>query len=259
MNQHSIDKITEFVDRSNQRVFTRLFNEIPTGVILGGINAADQDVFYDCLGQELRKKYPMAVLKSGVGQTIRGIMKTMMEQFMSEEHLVVDERELTLQESIQTSTKPGKIADYDIVKLVDWASLRPSTPMVLLIPNFETFDVQILKTLILILGGRKKHLPIVLLLGVATGVDSIHQALPGTVISRIAIEKFNLEHANECVNQISRQVVMKGTLRFGAKAFSDMIEQFQLRDMSVSRFIKSMQVMKIYLVCLYGALFPRTT
>lgn len=153
-------------------------------------------------------------MTSNTGTSSRLMLKSIIEQFMLQKHeLDIEPTPLNLSEAVQElmqDVKPSKIPDYDIERLVLWTqhqlSIIPNLKLVLLIPDYESLESNLMQTLILIFSDRKHQIPITFLMGVGTCIDILHQSLPAHVISLLKIEKFHLSTATKCVDLMVKKV-----------------------------------------------------
>lgn len=123
---------------------------------------------------------------------------------------------------MQSNIKPPV---YDMRILPNW--YRHSSDIsniVVIIPDFECFDPQVVQDLVTLCRSVMvvvhlcraftncpnseyvNDLPIVVLFGIATSIDVMHQTLSPPVLGLLRIEKFKLQHSHECMNTIVEEV-----------------------------------------------------
>lgn len=75
--------------------------------------------------------------------------------------------------------------------------------LVVILPDFECFNSQVLQDFILILHVHCTNLPIMLVLGLATSISIIHSTLPYHVTSKIKVKIFETQTAPTAMNEVS--------------------------------------------------------
>lgn len=135
VNDQAADTIINFIPGH-----TFQYGEIPTAVILGAINAADHDAFYKRLQLKIGVNHPVASISFMQGSSLKPVMKKLIDQLVSDEH-------------------DGSHRDYDVQKLIHWAKAKtvtnPDFLIVIMLPDYESFDKSILEQLINILRFPK--------------------------------------------------------------------------------------------------------
>lgn len=115
--------------------------------------------------------------------------------------------------------------------------------LIVIIPDFESFNYSILQDLVLILSSHIKTLPIVLVFGVATSVSTIHKSFPFHVSSKLLIRVFQTHSAPVYMNQVLEDIFLTHTCPFqlSGKAFDLLTDVFLFYDFSVTGFIQGVK------------------
>ncbi|KAI8916128.1 origin recognition complex subunit 3 N-terminus-domain-containing protein [Gorgonomyces haynaldii] len=214
-------------------------SEIRTGVIQGTINAQDHTLFYQQLFSKSKEQIPTCLLDSHMSSP-KLVLSAMYEQIMDQKHKIEEdlvEEPLTIQ-NLTSKHKKVDLQDYDIEKLCQTVS-----EIVIIVPSFESMDHDTMSTVLSILSGRES-LKTTLLLGISSSTDIIHQTLSVSVTSQLSMQKFHLKNAEKTVDHLTKQLLVRPNtyLRMGYHTFADMLESFQIRNLSVQKFIKSYQL-----------------
>ncbi|ORX50312.1 hypothetical protein BCR36DRAFT_352357 [Piromyces finnis] len=120
--------------------------------------------------------------------------------------------------------------------------------LILFIEDFECFDVLLLQDLISIFSGYSEELPIILLIGIATSLETFHQSLPISSLSLLQIEKFKLLQSYECINEIIQKVFIEtiDDFKLGVKPYQYLLDNFNFLNLSVDSFIRGLKFSVMY-------------
>jgi origin recognition complex subunit 3 len=120
--------------------------------------------------------------------------------------------------------------------------------LILLIEDFECFDVLLLQDLISIFSGYSEELPIILLIGIATSLETFHQSLPISSLSLLQIEKFKLLQSYECINEIIEKTFIDDVddFKLGIKPYQYLLDNFNFLNLSVDSFIRGIKFSVMY-------------
>ncbi|KAJ2955962.1 hypothetical protein NQZ79_g8120 [Umbelopsis isabellina] len=216
------------------------FHEIPTALVFAGINTPDHDNLFTQIATRLIQssksadKTPnyVALLQSRDCSNLRFTMRNMIEQFLGsevefdndeeeevdddildeDEELGGDSKDPTSQSFSLNTTRGrrGRLPNYDMQILDGWyrhviksQSNSLSLPnLVVIIQDFESFDPSILEDLFEICSEYRSRLPIVLLIGIATSSNALHQSLSKSALSLLRTEKFWLQQSDVWFNRV---------------------------------------------------------
>ncbi|KAJ3414670.1 Origin recognition complex subunit 3 [Chytridiales sp. JEL 0842] len=194
------------------------YPELPTGLILAGMNHTDNTVLFDKIASTLStgSSHRVAMLRNLDCGDLKGTLKKMIEGFMQTESAEDEEDEEAQNEGVlHVKIKGSKPAPYDIRVLEGWYkhASRGKQPgdmnLVVIVPEFERFEPKVFQDFVQICSARKHQLPIVLLLGLATTLDAVHQTLHKTTLSLLQCEKFHLVNSDACIDSIVDEVFLR--------------------------------------------------
>lgn len=75
--------------------------------------------------------------------------------------------------------------------------------LVVILPDFELYNAEIFKKIITILISHRETLPIVLVIGVATSLSALQNALSYRVINRTKMQIFHVEPSASSLNKVT--------------------------------------------------------
>ncbi|XP_025829507.1 origin recognition complex subunit 3 isoform X2 [Agrilus planipennis] len=115
--------------------------------------------------------------------------------------------------------------------------------LVVVIPDFESFNDKILQDFVLIISSYLNVLPFALVFGVATSTSALHKSLPHHVSSRISVKVFQSQTSVVYLNNILENIFLTADCPFhlGGRIFSLFIDQFLFYDLSVKGFIRNVK------------------
>ncbi|KAJ3322102.1 Origin recognition complex subunit 3 [Boothiomyces sp. JEL0866] len=207
-HQNSIKDISQFLYNSNA-----LRNHLPlleTAIILTGYNRSDHDSFYS----QLMKNPDFLFAKLSHINSLKDVVKSINQQISSNEEL--EASELEFQRVLEIQRKTGK-------------------QIVVIIPHFEEFNLQILEKLIHLLIQSSQ---IKLLIGTFT-LDQINSLSPRALNSLIT-KPFQLENSKEILDEITR-VIMNMDFKLGYTPFKAIFDNFNLSFLSIEMFRNSVK------------------
>ncbi|ORX85318.1 hypothetical protein BCR32DRAFT_265718 [Anaeromyces robustus] len=272
-------KLNKTYDNDNKESKLQLpFKEIPTGLIFSGINP-DHKRIYNQIVLKL-KTVPtnhVATLESkdciNLKNTMKIIIEQLMEKNMTEENEIIDTTEFYKKSKLK---KNNKAPNYDPYILLGWYKhlIKDSSSsiniedslnekdnsklnikknsdnhkIILFIEDFECFDVLLLQDLISIFSGYSEELPIILLIGIATSLETFHQSLPISSLSLLQIEKFKLLQSYECINEIIEKIFIENVdfFKLGIKPYQYLLDNFNFLNLSVDSFIRGIKFSVMY-------------
>ncbi|XP_032238004.2 origin recognition complex subunit 3 isoform X2 [Nematostella vectensis] len=219
-----------------------VIREIPTAVLITGVNMPDHDIIFSQLVTDLSLVTPYtAVMKSKDCTAMKSTMKNMMVQFMDCE--IDDDEEIRSprQAHSKLSSMPQLCRWYTRRCQSEGPNVSPA--MVIIFEDFEGFPAHIVQDFITICSQYADHLPLVLVFGVATSVAAIHQVLPHSVSTLLSIQRFQSQPSLVCLQEIISQVLMtpKYSFKLGAKVFRFLYENFLFHDFSLQNFSTGLQ------------------
>ncbi|KAJ3358693.1 Origin recognition complex subunit 3 [Allomyces javanicus] len=241
--QTTVDAVTQFTRDAWTGPATASMSatkEIPTAVILSGINVSDNLVAFDMierrLATELAHAAPVVVLTSADLATIRQTLRAMIGKLTGD-------------------------ASDDVDDLVAWLTQQSpaSTAVPILIPELESCDLAVVSHLIRIMkriGGDPAHgggIPFVLILGISTLPDVLARGLDHQALNVIHTTSFQLSKAKDILDYLFRRLFIDPTssqadasanddgtaqhalgLRFAASIIEFVVSRFHYSNLSVT-------------------------
>ncbi|KAJ3151348.1 Origin recognition complex subunit 3 [Geranomyces variabilis] len=225
------------------------YRELPTGLVFAGINPQDHDRLFAQVRNRLETSADIAdcvvaTLPAARCANIKSASRYLIEQFLGT-HSFLDDESV---EDIPTRTDfslecNAKLPNYDLQRLTGWHQrIGGQKTLVVILPDFESFDSSVLETLLSILSILHRKVPFVLLFGVATSIDIVYQSLSRENWNSLRIEKFKSQQSQECVNAIVEEIIMRhpvcvdgapASFKFGLDSFRFLMDNFQLHTLSV--------------------------
>ncbi|KAF9931661.1 Origin recognition complex subunit 3 [Mortierella alpina] len=270
MNAIVLSAIYRFVQSAYTPLATRAVmpvQELPAGLIFAGINVPDHDLMFQQIARTLTSPTEptmesleqqskdsngqlinegtwnhVVVLQSKDCANLKSALKCMIEQFLG----------LGVAGTINPLEAGMKLQNYDMVVLERWyqsllelqheqRDQRPT--LVVIIQDFESFDQDTLQDLITICSNYQDRIPFVLLLGLATSIDALHQGLPKSVLSLLRTKTFLMQQSSECLTAIVEDLFIHANagLMVGALPLKQLIDQFIHYNFSVGGFVSNLK------------------
>ncbi|KAK8381467.1 hypothetical protein O3P69_018502 [Scylla paramamosain] len=137
---------------------------------------------------------------------------------------------------------PRKKIKSSIISQLPERSSKP--PLVVILEDLESFHPRVLSDLVLICSEYRQAVPIVLVFGVATTPDKVHQSLSHNASACLAMEVFRAEPSTHYLTRVIEKVLMSTKLPFhlGGRPFKLLLDIFLYNDLSVENFIKGLKV-----------------
>ncbi|KAL7750768.1 Origin recognition complex subunit 3 [Sorochytrium milnesiophthora] len=204
--------------------------EIPTALIFGGVNVTDHQQFYAGFTDRLAEHALVAALTPTACTTLKATMKSLVEQVVR---------------AHAKDTAPMKLASHDMHTLHLWYqyALAPDStgekvPLVVLVDEYEAFDTTILSDLVLMMSEYGSKLPFVLVVGVSTSMDAVHQGLTKHVISRLQLAKFTVGSSGASLDAIFHNLFLTSRpgVRFSAGVVDFLLARFSHSNLSITEF-----------------------
>ncbi|KAJ3371519.1 Origin recognition complex subunit 3 [Allomyces arbusculus] len=242
--QTTVDAVTQFTRdawTSATSASVSATKEIPTAVILSGINVSDNLVAFDMIERRLTTDLahgaPVVVLASADLATIRQTLRAMIGKLTGD-------------------------ASDDVDDLVAWFAQQSPVPTAvpILLPELESCDLAVVSHLIRIMkrmggdparGGGK--IPFVLILGISTLPDVLARGLDHQALNAIHTTSFQLSKAKDILDYLFRRLFIDPTssqaeantngggngphtlgLRFAASIIEFVVSRFHYSNLSVT-------------------------
>ncbi|KAJ2892095.1 Origin recognition complex subunit 3, partial [Coemansia aciculifera] len=253
VNQVGVSEVCNYVSSSYTRVesvergqLDQPFAEMSTAVAFAGVNTGDHSKLFESLQTQLTSSgHHVALLESQYCTSLAGMLKCMLDQVLTS----LDEGQDSTANTRSGAFTGGKTIAYDmgLLKLrwdeVATGARTRSSRVVVILQDFEGFAPMVVDDFVRIATSYCHSVPIVVVFGLATSYESIHQSLTKASISMLNVEKFNLQRSKECIDAAIQSVFVRatGTLSFGAEAYKSLLDQFLLYNFSITGFVKKLK------------------
>ncbi|KAF7732774.1 Origin recognition complex subunit 3 [Apophysomyces ossiformis] len=146
--------------------------------------------------------------------------------------------------------KPARLPNYDLQILEGWYkhvianSVDDRKPnLVIILQDFESFEPVLLQDFITICSEYRTRIPIVLIIGVATSTEILHQSLSKSTLSLLRTEKFRLRQSDAWLNRALETIFLDeaSTLKFGPRPYKFLLDHFYLHDFSMGKITASLK------------------
>ena len=237
---HVVEQILTFVHEHGHRSGNSK-NEIPTACLLTGVNLPDHGDLYSHLRSKLEREtkcHVASVNSKDVASTVKALFKSVAAQ---------------LTKTVTESEESGNPVKFRSVRSLNiWyenqydSSEGDRPPLVVILEDFEMFNPKTLQDFIMTMSLLE--LPLVLVLGVATTVESIHRSLPHSVTSHLSIKKFSSVPSIQLLSELLDQLVIcnsKVPFKLGPRTLKYLLETFMFHDFSVKHFFMAYKVSSI--------------
>ncbi|OMP87239.1 Origin recognition complex subunit 3 [Diplodia seriata] len=212
--QERIDEIVEHVHRATLTAIIDYIHtaassqggssKIPTGLVVAGPSIASHAQFFDSLAQRTvgEAGSTFVALTSSECPNLKTLLKHLIRKATSAED---DGDEL-----VATRRKGPKLLNYDLQLLLDWCRERNPARVVVTFRDSEAFEGPLLADAIQLLSSWQDRIPFVLLFGVATSVEGFQEKLPSAAIRCLQGRKFDVEQADEVLEQVFLKTIDGG-------------------------------------------------
>ncbi|CAG5076045.1 Similar to ORC3: Origin recognition complex subunit 3 (Spermophilus citellus) [Cotesia congregata] len=234
MFKQILTDIKKYMSDIKENNSSDFLNEIPTAILLTGINLPDHDELFRKLALQISgiTNY-IAVVQSRDSASIKSLTEDMVFQLIngSDQVPIVKKSQCTLR------------------VLEAWYKEQcTDTPLVIVIPDFESFNPIILHDFILVLRRTMKF---VLIFGVATTLHAVHRSLPYDATSKLRVQVFYTQTQVKSLSDILEGTVFSGKTPFmlTGRAFQLLTDIFLFYDFSVDSFLQG------YKLCMFQHFF----
>ncbi|CAG4937416.1 unnamed protein product [Colias eurytheme] len=229
---------------------------IPSATLLTGVNQPDHVNQFKSLISILREEVTpyVAMVNSQDASSVKHLVESAVWQLINGENEFDNSVESVDEDSVP---KPKLKKSHCTMKtLFNWYKNKQETcspkkkkhtvvqqTLIIIIPDFESFNCNILQDFVMIVSSYVAVLPIVLVFGVATSVSALHKSFPYQVSSKLLIKVFHSHPSHVYMNQVLENVFLTHTSPFhlSGKAFELLTDVFLFYDFSVTGLIQSIK------------------
>ncbi|XP_008202890.1 origin recognition complex subunit 3 [Nasonia vitripennis] len=227
-----LSDLESFVEKI--KTMSLLTDEIPTGILLAGVNLPDHNLLLHKLEIQLQPitRY-IATVWSRDASTLKNLTDEVVCQLINgsrseDDSLLVKKSQCTFF-TLQAWHQENNISN---------------TPLVIIIPDFESFSYNILHDFILILSSYCNSIKFVLIFGVATTLHVVHRSLSYDATSKLKIQVFHTQKQVDSLSDVLDGIVLAPNIPFKltGRAFKLLIDIFIWYDFSVKSYLQSYKV-----------------
>lgn len=229
--------LREFLAHSDRDMYHDLF---PVAVLLNGINQPDHYEQFEILAEKIceNPKVQSTILRSRDAHTLKAAIECLVGGFLA-----------SADSDDEGTAKKGKLKKGHCIMraLRDWYFEQGDDEervLTAIIPDFELFNKQVLRDLILIVGSYREQLPLVLIFGVATTVSALENALPLQFTSKAKFHVFKSQSSINNLNAIVENVLLnpRNNFQLSGKSLQLLVEIFLFYDFSITGFVQGFKV-----------------
>lgn len=231
-----------FLEDSDHEMCQDLF---PVAVLLTGINQPDHYEQFEMLSEKIAEndRVRSTILMSRDASSLKSAIEHLVNGFISEEVAEDSDGEE------RGSSRKLKKSNCIMRALRDWYFAKrdaQQTDMTLsiIIPDFELFNKDVLRDLILTVSYYRSQIPLVLVFGVATTVHALENALPLQFTSKAKFHVFKSQSSINNLNSIVEKIVLDPRNHFllSGKTLQLLVEIFLFYDFSITGFVQGLKV-----------------
>lgn len=214
----------------------------PVAVLLTGINQPDHYEQFEMLSERIceNPNVRTTILLSRDASTLKSAIEHLVSGFINDGQADDSDEE----DGARSRTKLKK-GNCIMRALRDWymEKKRNSTAELVLsiiIPDFELFNKDVLRDLMLTVSYYRSQIPLVLVFGVATTVSALENTLPLQFTSKAKFHVFKSQSSINNLNSIVERIILSPRNNFmpSGKSLQLLVEIFLFYDFSIRGFIQ---------------------
>ncbi|XP_006010257.1 origin recognition complex subunit 3 isoform X2 [Latimeria chalumnae] len=239
-------------------------SEIPTAVLVLGVNVPDHDKTFQSLSELLQESVTPYVVffQAKECKDLKQVLQKLLVSFLNcEAELEFDEEESTKHHS--SGISQWKL-HTSMASLCGWytsvtKNFSPGTqskkrkssaancqnpPVVVIFEDLESFSPKVLQDFVVVCSQYIQKLPLVLIFGIATSPITIHRMLPHSVTSLLCLELFQSVPCTQHLATVIDKLVLTAQFpfRLNGKVLQVLLSIFLYHDFSVRNFIKGIEL-----------------
>ncbi|EFN63928.1 Origin recognition complex subunit 3 [Camponotus floridanus] len=234
MFQQVMSNLETFVSKIKSNPLNTTSYEIPTAILLTGVNVPDHTTLFDTAISKLSEiTSHVAMLWSKDCNNLKNIIEDTIYQF--------------IQKSKSDDVSQLRKSQCTMRALKEWfvEYEDPEDPLIIILPDFESFSTNILHDFILVLSSYRNTLKFVLIFGVATTLHIVHRSLTYDVTSKLVV--FHTQTQVEALSDVLENTVFSSKIPFKliGRAFQLLTDIFLFYDFSVDNFLQNFKICMI--------------
>ncbi|XP_072764702.1 origin recognition complex subunit 3 isoform X2 [Anoplolepis gracilipes] len=236
MFQQVMFNLETFVSKIKSSPLHTTSYEIATAILLTGVNVPDHTTLFDTAVSKLSNiTSHIAVLWSKDCNSVKNIIEDTVYQFIQKSNSD-DVPQVRKSQCTMRALKEW---------LVEYEDLED--PLIIILPDFESFSINILHDFILVLSSYRDTLKFVLIFGVATTLHIVHRSLTYDVTSKLVVQVFHTQTQVETLSDVLESTVFSSKIPFKliGRAFQLLTDIFLFYDFSVDNFLQNFKICMI--------------
>ncbi|XP_065339702.1 origin recognition complex subunit 3 [Cloeon dipterum] len=233
-----LENVSVFLGRTSSTAI----NEIPTAVVLTGINLPDHAVIFEAVEKKLIEDISphVVLLSSRTCSTARHLFGQILNQCQfGDSEMEIESAEDS--DDIETPHLRKRATKCTFSEISLWYKNQGSDkPIVVVLTDFEAFTPTVVEDFIYLASEYKSEVPVALVFGVATTETTVHSALPHRIMSRLAMETFATKNSKDFLSHLINEVILssKCLFRIGGTVFKMLTDIFLFYDFSIQSFLQ---------------------
>ncbi|XP_011865960.1 PREDICTED: origin recognition complex subunit 3 [Vollenhovia emeryi] len=240
MFQQVISNLESFVSKIKATPLNVSPHEIATAILLTGVNVPDHTTLFDTTVSKLGKiTSHLAVVWSRNCNGVKSIIEDTVYQFL---------RGATYRSELNDGPEVRKSqCTMRVLKKSFAENHDPEDPLVVILPDFESFSTNVLHDFILVLSSYRSTLKFVLIFGVATTLHIVHKSLTYDVTSKLVVQVFYTQTQVKTLSDVLEGTVFSTKIPFKliGRAFQLLTDIFLFYDFSVDNFLQNYKICMI--------------
>ncbi|XP_018366065.1 PREDICTED: origin recognition complex subunit 3 [Trachymyrmex cornetzi] len=245
MFQQVISNLESFVSKIKATPLNESFHEIATAILLTGVNVPDHMTLFDTVVSKLSKITPhLAMICSRKCNSVKNIIEDTVYQFIHQNSSSESDSE---SESNRAPEVRKSQCTMRVLKKIFAEYHDPEDPLIIILPDFESFPISVLHDFILVLSSYRSTLKFILIFGVATTLHVVHKSLTYDVTSKLVVQVFYTQTQVKTLADVLENTVFSTKIPFKliGRAFQLLTDIFLFYDFSVDNFLQNYKICMI--------------
>ncbi|XP_011641355.1 origin recognition complex subunit 3 [Pogonomyrmex barbatus] len=234
MFQQIMSDLMSFVRATKSNSLNISSQEIATAILLTGVNVPDHCILFDTIVSSLSKiTSHIAMVWSRECNNLKTIIQETVYQLVYNSN---DDCKIRKSQCTMRVLKEYFEENHDL-----------EDPLIIILPDFESFITDVLHDFILVLSSYRSTLKFVLIFGVATTLHAVHKSLTYYVTSKLVVQVFHTQTQVKTLSDVLESTVFTSTIPFKliGRAFQLLTDIFLFYDFSVDIFLQNYKLCMI--------------